>query len=179
MLLYSGCAASQPSAPGQGGSEGSDTLSSPLAETPEPETSEEPPVQIPDFEMTFSDGETASFADYHGKKILLNFWATWCGPCVGEMPAFQRLAEEYPDDLMILAVNCGESRETVQKFMEDNSYTFPVVTDEEGDIQALFGGITSIPLTVIVDEEGCVVTSHLGASDADTMYETYKESLGL
>lgn len=143
----------------------------------ESETSDER-VQIPDFELTLLDGETVSFEDYRGKKVLLNFWATWCGPCVGEMPAFQKLAEEYPDELIILAVNCGEDQATVQTFAEDNGYTFPIVMDTEGVIQAMFGGITSIPVTVIIDEEGYLVSASTGAADADTMYEAYKEALG-
>lgn len=140
---------------------------------------EEEKIQMPDFEMTFLDGETLSFEEYRGKKVLLNFWATWCGPCVGEMPAFQKLADEYPDELVILAVNCSEDQGTVQKFIQSKGYTFPVVLDTDSAIQAMFGGITSIPLTVIIDEEGYIVTASAGAADADTMYELYKEELGL
>lgn len=141
--------------------------------------SDEERVRIPDFEMTLVDGVKATFDEYRGKKVLLNFWATWCGPCVGEMPAFQKLADEYPEGLVILAVNCGEDQKTVQKFIRSNGYSFPVVLDEEGDIQSVFGGITSIPVTVIIDEEGYVVSSHTGASGADEMYEVYKKELGL
>lgn len=136
-------------------------------------------AQMPDIELTLLGGETVSFSDYQGKKVLLNFWATWCGPCVGEMPAFQRLTEEYSEELVILAVNCGEDEKTVQKFVQDNGYAFPVILDEQGEIQSLFGGITSIPLTVVIDEEGYLLVSHMGAADAETMYETYKEELGL
>lgn len=134
--------------------------------------------QMPDFEMTLLDGKKVSLEAYRGKKVLLNFWATWCGPCVGEMPAFQKLAEEYPNELVILAVNCSEDKDTVQKFTEDNGYTFPIVLDTDGAIQEIFGGITSIPVTVILDEEGYIVTSSTGAMDADTMYKQYKEELG-
>lgn len=143
------------------------------------EETDEEKIQMPDFEMTFLDGETLSFEEYRGKKVLLNFWATWCGPCVGEMPAFQKLADEYPGELVILAVNCSEDQGTVQKFVQRKGYTFPVILDTDGAIQAMFGGITSIPLTVIIDEEGYIVTASKGATDADTMYEVYKEALGL
>jgi len=136
-------------------------------------------IQLPNFEMTLLNGETAALEDYRGKAVLLNFWATWCGPCVGEMPAFQSLTEDYPDDLVILAVNCSEDADTVQEFIDNNSYTFPVILDEDGTIQAMFGGITSIPMTIVLDAEGYVINQHLGAADADTMYETYKEELGL
>lgn len=136
-------------------------------------------IQVPDFKMTLLGGETLSFEECRGKKVLLNFWATWCGPCVGEMPALQKLADEYPEELVILAVNCSESESTVQRFVQSKSYTFPVVLDAYGAIQAMFGGITSIPMTVIIDEEGYIVTASTGAVDADTMYEVYKEALDL
>ncbi len=136
-------------------------------------------AQVPDFEMTLLNGESASFDDFRGKKVLLNFWATWCGPCVGEMPALQRLAEEYPEELVILAVDCGEDQATVQAFIDDNGYTFPVVLDSDDTIGSLFGGVTSIPMTVIIDEKGNILSSSAGAADADTMYETYMSALGL
>ncbi len=134
-------------------------------------------IQIQDFDMTLLDGTEVSFEEYRGRKVLLNFWATWCDPCVGEMPAFQKLTEEYPEELVILAVNCSEDQDTVEKFIQNNSYTFPIVLDTDGAIQGLFGGITSLPATVIIDEEGYVVTASTGAADADTMYEVYKEAL--
>ena len=136
-------------------------------------------IQVPDFEMTLSDGGTLSFKECSGKKVLLNFWATWCGPCVGEMPALQKLADEFPEELVILAVNCSEDKGTVQKFIKNNGYTFPIVLDTDGAIQFIFGGITSLPTTFIIDEEGYIVAAGSGASDADSMYKVYKEALGL
>lgn len=147
-------------------------------DTKAPLADREEGAQVPDFEMTLLDGKTVSFEQYRGKKVLLNFWATWCGPCVGELPAFQKLAEEYPDELVILAVNCSEEEGTVQKFIKNNGYTFPIVLDMDGTIQEMFGGITSIPVTVIIDGEGKIVSSSTGAMDADTMYKTYKQELG-
>ena len=124
-------------------------------------------MTAPDFEVTLLSGKTVKLSDYRGKRVLLNFWATWCGPCVQEMPAFQRLSEDYPDDVVILAVNCGESKEEV-----------PIALDENLEASNLYPA-TSIPLTLIVDEEGDIVYSSYGASDADTMYAHYKEELGL
>lgn len=182
MLLCAGCGTSL-----QGNESGRDTqIETETGNTLKAEAEDtsgavagEERIQMPDFEMALLDGETVTFEEYHGKKVLLNFWATWCGPCVGEMPAFQRLTEEYPEELVILAVNCSEGQETVQKFAQDNGYTFPIVLDTDGAIQAMFGGITSIPATVIIDEEGYIVSAGTGAADADTMYEVYREALGL
>ncbi len=174
-LLCAGCAAAESAEESGQESPPAQKETSTQEETP----AQDEPVQVPDFEMTLLGGDTAAFTDYQGKKVILNFWATWCGPCVGEMPAFQKLAEEYPDELVILAVNCGEDQATVEKFVQDNEYTFPVVVDEDGAVQSVFGEINSIPLTIIIDENGYIVTGHVGASDADSMYELYKEDLGL
>lgn len=184
MLLCAGCGNGENSTQSQSGGsdnqEGTSELSNEASESEiEDMTSTDDRVQIDNFEMTLLDGTKTSFEEYKGKKVLLNFWATWCGPCVGEMPAFQKLSEEYPEELVILAVNCSEDQDTVQKFIDNNGYTFPVVLDADGAIQTMFGGIYSIPVTVIIDEEGCIVSSHVGASDADTMYETYKSELSL
>lgn len=135
-------------------------------------------VAAVDFEVTLVSGETVKLSDYLGKKVLVNFWATWCGPCVQEMPAFQKLSENYPEDVVILAVNCGETEEDVKDFVEDKGYTFPIAIDENLEACSLYP-TSSIPLTLIVDEEGYVTYASYGASDADTMYEHYKNELGL
>lgn len=184
MLLCAGCGNGESSKKSQSeGGGNQERTSEPSDEASENEiedmTTTDDRVQIDNFEMTLLDGTKTSFEEYKGKKILLNFWATWCGPCVGEMPAFQKLSEEYPEELVVLAINCSEDQDTVQKFIDNNGYTFPVVLDADGAIQTMFGGVYSIPVTVIIDEEGCIVSSHVGASDADTMYETYKSGLSL
>lgn len=140
------------------------------------ETSES--VLATDFEVTLVTGETVKLSDYRGKKVLLNFWATWCGPCVQEMPTFQKLSEDYPDDIVILAVNCGDSESDVKDFVNENGYTFNIAIDESLEVSSLYP-TSSIPLTLIIDEEGYVIYGSYGASDADTMYELYKEELGL
>ncbi len=184
MLLCSGCGNGESSkksqSEGGGNQERTSGLSDEASESEDEDmTATDERVQIDNFEMTLLDGTKTSFEEYKGKKILLNFWATWCGPCVGEMPAFQKLSEEYPEELIVLAINCSEDKDTVQKFIDNNGYTFPIVLDADGTIQTMFGGIYSIPVTVIIDEEGYIVSSHVGASDADTMYETYKSELSL
>lgn len=182
LLLVSGCAARErEAAPPESPAQSAQPAEQPQAAGGEENAEEagEARIAVPDFEMTMLSDETASLSDFQGKKVLLNFWATWCGPCVGEMPAFQRLSEEYPDELVILAVNCGEDEKTVRRFAEDNGYTFPIVLDADGVIQALFGGVTSLPATVILDEEGYAVTARTGAADADTMYELYKTELNI
>ena len=106
--------------------------------------------------------------------ILLNFWATWCGPCVGEMPAFEQLQETYGEDLVLLAVNSGEDEGTLKAFLEENGYTFPVALDPRYEVALLYPS-DSIPYTVIIGADGKVAAIQLGAADADTMYAHYCE----
>lgn len=127
-----------------------------------------------DFTTTLVDGSEFTLSDQEGKVILLNFWATWCGPCVGEMPAFTRLVETYGEDLALLAVNCGEDEETVTAFLEKNEYTFPVALDPEYAVCLLYPS-EFIPYTVIIGTDGKMAAIETGADDADSMYTYYCE----
>lgn len=135
-------------------------------------------VQAPDFTGELIDGTSITLSELQGKPVIINFWATWCGPCVKEMPAFERLKDDFGDKIGIIAVNCGDDAGTVKDFVEENGYTFPVVLDEEYSISMLYP-TNSIPYTVVVDAEGKVTHISTGALDADTMYERYKEALGV
>lgn len=133
--------------------------------------------EMRDFTGTLSGGGEITLSDFDGKVILLNFWATWCGPCVGEMPAFPRLMEKYGDDLKIVAVNIGEDGETVQNFLTENGYTdLTVVLDEDYSISDLYP-TDGIPYTLIIDRDGNISTIHLGAGDADEMFDEYSNDI--
>lgn len=134
--------------------------------------------KAPDFTATLLDGTTVKLSDLKGKPVLINFWATWCGPCVGEMPAFQRLEKDYGDKIGLIAVNAGEDTDTVKDFITSNNYTFPVALDENYEIASLYP-TNGIPYTVVVDANGKITHVSTGAMDADTMYQRYKEALGL
>lgn len=129
-----------------------------------------------DFTATLTDGSEFTLSDHEGKVMLLNFWATWCGPCVGEMPAFEKLQETYGEDLVLVAVNSGEDEETVTSFLEENGYTFPVVLDPEYAVAMLYPS-EFIPYTVIIGTDGKVAAIETGADDADTMYAYYCETI--
>ena len=119
-----------------------------------------------DFTVTLADGSTFTLSDHEGKVILLNFWATWCGPCVGEMPAFEELQETYGEDLVLLAVSSGEDEETVKSFLEKNGYTFRVGLDLDYTVFSLYPS-EYIPYTVVIGTDGKVAVTHTGADDYD------------
>lgn len=134
--------------------------------------------RAPWFAAELVSGDTFEMADLQGKVILINFWATWCGPCVGEMPAFESLYADYADnpDVAIVAVDVEEKKKAVDYFAEVNGYTFPIAYDEQGKIGNRYP-TSGIPYTVIVGKDGYIRTIHLGARDADTQYEIYKADI--
>lgn len=130
----------------------------------------------PDFTVETADGDTFVLSEQSGKVVLLNFWATWCGPCVREMPAFEKLHSDYGEDVAILAVNCMEDKDTVNQFISDNGYTFPIAYDLEGMTSMKYPS-DGIPYTLVIDKDGIVRNIYLGAGDADEQYEEYKSAV--
>lgn len=130
----------------------------------------------PDFTAETIGGGEFKLSDQSDKVVILNFWATWCSPCVGEMPAFQRLHDEYGDELAVLAVNYMEDKETVDKFASDNGYTFPIAYDVEGDICRKYPS-DGIPYTVIIGKDGKAAKIYVGAADAESQYKEYKSAI--
>lgn len=133
-------------------------------------------VDAPDFTAELVEGGEITLSKQNGKIVLLNFWATWCGPCVREMPAFEKLAEEYKDEVVVIAVNCMEDKNTVSEFMKENGYTFPVVFDVKGEICEKYPS-DGIPYTLVIDQEGVIQKVYLGAGSADEQYEEYKKAI--
>lgn len=127
-----------------------------------------------DFTAYTNLGENFTLSNQAGNVVLLNFWATWCGPCVGEMPALQRLYDEYGDDngVRIITVEIGESSETVHRFLSQNGYTLPCIYDTDYTISDKYY-VSSIPYTVIFGKDGTVYETFTGAADAQTQYNEY------
>lgn len=130
----------------------------------------------PDFTVELNDGSEYTLSSSKGKVVLINIWATWCRPCCAEMPAFQQLYDEYGEELQIVAVNYGESKEDVDKFVQKEGYTFPFAYDEEASVATLYPS-QGIPYTVIIDKEGNVFKTFLGASSAEEQYGFYKAAI--
>ena len=120
---------------------------------------------VPAANFTFPDldGNMMSLADFRGKVVLLNIWATWCAPCVAEMPSMQKLYQGLRDEgLEILAVSIDESgAEAVKPFMEKHKLEFPVLLDTKGDIKDLYQN-TGIPESFIIDKHGMIVEKIIG-----------------
>ncbi|MBD5134126.1 MAG: redoxin domain-containing protein [Clostridiales bacterium] len=117
-----------------------------------------------DFTVQMADGSSFTLSEQAGKVVMVNFWATWCGPCVRELPDIARLYEEYSsgEQVKIVTINVGESVSTVQRFLDRQSYTIPVAFDTNRIISGRYN-ITNIPRTVIFNKDGTVSWDHIGA----------------
>ena len=123
-----------------------------------------------DFEVELLNDGKVKLSDYYGKPIFLNFWATWCGPCVREMPHIQEVSEEYGDKVVILAINISDSSEDVKAFVDNAKYTFNFGLNESGSLLTTYNSY-SIPLSIFIDKDGIIKERRVGSMSKDTMVE--------
>lgn len=136
------------------------------------DSNEQEQVTAPDFTVYDVSGNPVKLSDYFGKPIVLNFWASWCGPCQMEMPDFQEKYETLDGQVQFLMINMTDgSRETVtsaSEFIKDQGYTFPVLYDTETDAAAAYSA-NSLPTTYFIDANGYVIARATGAISGDTL----------
>lgn len=133
----------------------------------------------PDFTVYDSDGNEFSLSSLAGSPVIVNFWATWCGPCQKEMPHFEEAYKEYGDRVKFVMVNLTDgirdTKKGVINYIEKNSFTFPYYLDT-GYSAADAYAITSIPMTVLVGNDGSIFTSVKGTLTKEMLYD-YIETL--
>lgn len=147
-------------------------VTNPAETTDRTATTDEAIEPMPDFTVLDRDGNPVKLSDLRGKPVILNFWASWCGPCQSEMPDFQKAYETYGDDVHFMIVNVTDgSRETVETaraYVDGQGYTFPIYFDTTLEAAILYGA-SAIPLSVFMDAEGRYVAHASGALSAATL----------
>ncbi|MED2982547.1 redoxin domain-containing protein [Bacillus thuringiensis] len=120
----------------------------------------------PDFELTKLDGTNVKLSDLKGKKVILNFWATWCGPCQQEMPDMEAFYKKHKENVEILAINYtpsekGGGEEKVSNFAKEKGITFPILLDKNIDVTTAYKVIT-IPTSYFIDTKGVIQDKFIG-----------------
>ena len=127
----------------------------------------------PDFTVYDADGNAVSLSDLKGKPVIVNFWATWCGPCKSELPSFDEAYAKYGDKVHFMMVNMtdgqSETVDGVKKFVSDNGFTFPTYYDTDLDAAYTYG-VNSIPMTYFIMSNGDIATGYLGMIPHDTLF---------
>lgn len=132
-----------------------------------------------DFQLKTLDGKTVRLSELKGKKVLLNFWATWCPPCREEMPELQKYYEESAEknNVVFLGVNITDQEfgiKTVREFVDYYGLTFPIILDETGDVSIDYK-ILSIPTTFIINEQGMIVQEINGPVNMEMLHQLLGE----
>ena len=161
--------------------------SSPTVHLTEPGAAQEPGIGVakdvsgkalPDASLDLLAGGRARLADYRGKPLVLNVWASWCPPCAQEMPAFQQVHEAMGDKVQIVGLDRNDSRDAASDFVTARHITYPLLFDPD-DVVSPQLGIAVMPTTLFVSADGVVVKSHAGALSAEELTKLIQGSFQL
>ncbi|BFH61747.1 thiol-disulfide oxidoreductase ResA [Paenibacillus azoreducens] len=131
--------------------------------------------KAPAFDLLGLDGKAHQLDEYKGKAIVLNFWGTWCGPCVKEMPALQAQWEKWKDKgVVVIGINAGEDKLAVENFVNNMQVDFPVLLDPNKESIVAYG-ISPLPTTFFVSKNGKINKIHLGQLDLATLDKQIEE----
>jgi len=134
------------------------------------------PIPAPPFLVADIDGQAVSTADWHGKVVILNFWATWCPPCREEIPEMIELANRYKDRLQVIGISMDDGPpEEVRQFAKGAGINYPIVMWSR-EIVREYGGVPGLPTSFVINPDGRVVQKHVGLYSMD-VYETEVRAL--
>jgi len=131
----------------------------------------------PDFELINLSGQSIRLGDLRGHPVLINFWATWCGYCLQELPVIEEYYKRYASELIVLAVDVGDSLEDVRSVVTKYGFTFPVLRDPDSNVFRQYR-LDSFPATFVLDTKGIVLVKHQGYMSENKLVE-YLNKVGL
>ncbi len=137
-----------------------------------------PGERLPDFSVDCLDGGRFRLAEQRGKVVVINLWATWCAPCVRELPGFDRLQKEYPAEVAVLALHSPPVTADVADYLSAFSYGIPFAVDEDGSLSAALNASAVLPQTVIVGPDGVVTYHQSGALDYEELLALVSAAMG-
>jgi len=126
-------------------------------------------AEAPDFEIKMTDGEVFRLSEHRGKVVFLNIWATWCGPCVSEMPDIQKLADAYSEDLVVIGVSCDDDAYDVVKFIQEKGFTYNIAVDKTMEVSGALYPSYAIPNSIFIDPNGIVTSIEAGAASYEVL----------
>lgn len=122
----------------------------------------------PLFELPDVNGKNVLLSGFRGKVVLINFWATWCGPCRAEMPSLNNLYSALKEKgIVVVAISTDTSEKPVRSFMSDKKISFPVLMDKDKEVSFDLYGVTGIPVTFVLDRNGIVIEKIMGEREWD------------
>ena len=132
--------------------------------------------QLPDFTVRCVDGQEFRLSEQRGKVVVINLWATWCAPCVKELPQFDRLQREHPSDVSVLALHLPPVTADVAEYLNDFSYEIPFAVDEAGSLGPLLNASAVLPQTLILSPDGIVTYNQAGALTYEALVRLTEEA---
>jgi peroxiredoxin len=139
-------------------------------------------LPAPDWTLKTLDNKKASLKDFNGKYIFLNFWATWCGPCIDEMPSMEKLYQKFKNrknfEMLAVSIDKGGA-DAVRKFVTENKLSFTILLDGDSEVAAAYG-VMGIPSTYLIDPQGYIINRAVGGRTWDTKdsIEFFEKMLG-
>lgn len=130
----------------------------------------------PHFNLKALEGQTIDLSDFKGRFVVLNFWATWCVPCIKEMPEFQKAHESLSPNVQIIGINLAESKEKIGEFVETYRLSFPVLMDEYGNVSQEYE-VLHLPVTYFISPDGVIRDKIFGGGITQKMIEARIDQL--
>lgn len=132
---------------------------------------------LSDFSITCIDGNAFNLSEQKGKVVVINLWATWCIPCVDELPNFEKISEEFSGEVSVIAIHSMPVTTDVADWLSDYSYTIPFAVDEDGNISELLNASTVLPQTIVIDREGIVAYNKSGSLTYEELHDIVSGAL--